>query len=268
MNTNSIPPREDEEDEEQCRILSFEDEDEPLMPDDHDLRPQRPAPFAYISTPLDLESAVTSFLDDILEDSDFVRNVSQLKSAIKGKTWILNSALGFSLVVRIIAECPVSSHHVSKWVEFSVGILAHANNIDNKNPNLFINYLRPALAVIDRVCVDDIKDMEFHLGLGNLINSFMELDQDSWEIIMNHGDGIKTLSSYIMYPMNRLFSRISEDNFDKLFTLVMRLWATENGLRKPRLSQAVASLVWPLQCGKEVYDTVPGFIKNNILRTP
>ena len=85
MNTNSIPPREDEEDEEQCRILSFEDEDEPLIPDDHDLRPQRPAPFAYISTPLDLESAVTSFLDDILEDSDFVRNVSQLKSAIKVK---------------------------------------------------------------------------------------------------------------------------------------------------------------------------------------
>ena len=147
---------------------------------------------------MDLEYTITSFLDDILEDSDFMNNLSQLKSTIKGKIRILNLTLGFSFVVTLIAEWPVYSHHVSKWVQFSVGILAHADNIDNKNPNLLINYLHRALSVIDRVCVYHIADMDFHM-------SFCMEIEDNWEIIINHGDGIKNLSSYIFCPINNLF---------------------------------------------------------------
>ena len=46
--------------------------------------------------------------------------------------------------------------------------------------------------------------------------------------------------------INRLLSRISEDNFDKLFTRIMRVWDTKDGLRNPRLSKVVASLVCPM----------------------
>jgi hypothetical protein len=120
------------------------------------------------------------------------------------------------------------------WYIYNASASDHDNShdVDNKSPFLFANHQCLVLVVIDKLCID-IHDTNFQLGLVNLIDSFIEFSE---VIIISHGRVIEALSSYIVHPNHRHIAK-RKDNFHKLPNVIMILWATYDGLRKPKLSQ-------------------------------
>lgn len=214
-------------------------------------------PFSFISRPADLEAAVDTLLDrqqHQLSDRKLLRFLRELSSVIEGKPAIVNSREGFLLFSKLIAGCPVDSISNSvKWVRYSVRMLATADNFNNE-VDLGVD-LEQTLAVVDRDCAG-IDDADFQLGLVNLIYPIMA----SKEQIINHRGIVRALSSYILRPDHGHISK-SKIYFDKLFSIIMELWGTEGSFEHPRLSQAVASLVWPMHA------KIDGGQYNFLLRT-